>query len=46
MTLDELRDAVQRYYGDTTRSRAETKEGLEEILCDIENLIDSLDDDD
>jgi len=46
MTVDELRDAVQRFYGDTTRSRAETKEALEEILGDIENMIDSLGDDD
>lgn len=45
MTLDQVRDAVQRFYGDTSRTRAETKEGLEELLSDIETMIDSLDDD-
>lgn len=46
MSVEQLRKAVQDFYGDTSRSRAETKEGLEEILCDIETLIASLDDDD
>ncbi len=45
MTLDQLRDAVQQFYGDTSRSRAETKEALEELVCDIETMIDSLNDD-
>lgn len=44
MTVTELQEAIQRFYGDTSRTRAETKEALEDILANIETLIESLDD--
>lgn len=36
MTLDELKTAVDDYFGDTTRDKAETADGLREIagMCD------------
>lgn len=46
MSIDQVREAIQRFYGDTSRSRAETKEALEELVTDIEAMIDTLDDDD
>ena len=44
MTTQELMEAIQRYYGDTSRSREETREGLEEVRDQIDLLIDSLGD--
>ena len=44
MTVTEVRETIQRFYGDTSRTRAETKEALEDLLADIETLIESLDD--
>ncbi len=46
MTLEQVKDAIQRYYSDTSRSRSQTRDGLEELASDIEVLLDSLDDDD
>lgn len=42
MDLVQLLDAIRVYYGDTSRSREATREGLEEAQSEIETLIDSL----
>jgi hypothetical protein len=44
MTTEELMNALKKYYGDTSRSREETREGLEEVRDQINLLIDSLGD--
>lgn len=44
MTKEELREHVQKFYSDTTRSRAETRSALEDIADEIDLLIESLDD--
>lgn len=44
MTEDELLEAVTRFYSDTSRSRAETKEVLENLITELEMLISTLDD--
>lgn len=45
MTLEQVKDSIQRYYGDTSRSRSQTRDGLEELASDIEVFLASLDDD-
>lgn len=45
MTETQLKEAIQDFYGDTSRSREATKEGLEKALDVIELLIESLKDD-
>jgi uncharacterized protein YukE len=42
MTIDELKQAVQDFYGDTSRSQEETRDALEELASDLEAMIDSL----
>lgn len=42
MTIDELKQAVQDFYGDTSRSQQETRDALEELASDLEGMIDSL----
>lgn len=44
-TPEEIKSAIQRYYSDTSRSRQETRDGLEEIAANVEMLIDTLRDD-
>ena len=46
MNKNELIKAVQRFFGDTSRSKAETREGLREAADLCENLIESIDDTD
>lgn len=45
-TLEQLQSAVRQFYGDTSRSREETREALEELASDIEVMIESLQDED
>jgi hypothetical protein len=44
METQDLMEALQRFYGDTSRSREETREALEEVRDQIDLLIDSLGD--
>lgn len=44
-TEQELIDHIQKFYGDTSRSRAQTREGLENASEMIDTLIDTLQDD-
>lgn len=46
MSIEELKQAVQDFFGDTSRSQSETRAGLEELAGDIESYIDSLPEDD
>lgn len=43
MSYEDLKKAVMDYYGDTSRSREDTKDGLENIIEEIELLVESLD---
>ena len=45
MTEQELKAAIQKFYSDQSRSREQTKEGLEDALDEIEMLIETLEDD-
>lgn len=45
MTIEELIEEVTAYFSDTSRSRSETREGLECLSNEIEVLLDTLDDD-
>lgn len=45
MTKAELMAHVQTFYSDKTRSRAETRDALEDIQGEIEMLVESLYDD-
>lgn len=42
MSIEEIKSAIQRYYSDTSRTRQETRDGLEEIAGDVEMLLDTL----
>lgn len=42
MEYQEMLSAVKAFFGDTSRSPSETREGLEDLVADIEMLIDSL----
>lgn len=44
MNYDKLKDAVMDFYGDTNRSRGQTKSGLEQLRDELDILIDTLDD--
>lgn len=46
MTLDEAKEAINKFFSDTGNSRAETRDGLEELREEINMLLDALDDDD
>lgn len=45
MTRDELMDAIQDFFGDTSRPAGETKDALEEIALEAQQLADTIDDD-
>lgn len=45
MTYEELRTHVMDYFGDTSRSAAQTKEDLETLAEECQMLADSIDDD-
>jgi len=42
MTDQELIDAINRYFGDTRRSREETREGLQAAREEVDSLIELL----
>lgn len=46
MTLAELKDALQEFFGDTSRSQHETREGLLDIAADATLLAEGLEADD
>ena len=43
MTKENLLDAIQKFFGDTSRSADETKDGLEEAAELAEELANSID---
>lgn len=45
MTYDELRGHVQEFFGDTKRSKTETKECLLSLVDEIQTMADTIDDD-
>lgn len=46
MTLKELKDALQEFFGDTSRSQQETRSGLLDIAADATLLAEGLEGDD
>lgn len=40
-----IKSAVDDFFSDTSRSPAETREGLEHLRCEIDMLLDTLPDD-
>lgn len=44
MDIEELKEAINKFFGDTSRSRSETKEGLEEASDHIQTMLDTLQD--
>lgn len=40
--LEKIKDQIQEYFSDTSREQSETKEDLEDIVCLVEMLIESL----
>lgn len=44
MNLEELKNAVDKFFSDTSRSPIETREGLEEVSDLIQMLCDTLPD--
>ena len=44
MDLEELKSQVQKFFGDTSHSRAETRDGLEELADEIQTMLDTLQD--
>lgn len=42
MTYQELKDAVMKYFGDTSREAEETKTDLKTLVEEIEMLIETL----
>lgn len=45
MTLEDVKEAVNEFFSDTTRSQEETREGLVDLKGDIHILIDAIDED-
>jgi hypothetical protein len=45
VSYDELKGALDKFFGDTSRSRAETRDGLESLLEQIKLMLEALDDD-
>jgi hypothetical protein len=45
MNEQQLKDAIQKFFGDRSRSREATREGLEAARDEIEMLLESLLDD-
>lgn len=44
MEYEDLKTAVMDYYSDTSRTREDTKDGLEAIIEEVRMLIDTLED--
>lgn len=44
MRIEDVMEVVREYYGDTSRSREDTREGLEELVAEVETLIETLED--
>ena len=44
MSLDEAKAALNKFFGDTSRTREQTREGLEELRDDIDVMIETLED--
>lgn len=44
MDLDELKEALNKFFGDTSRSRSDTKQGLIELRDEIDLLLETLED--
>lgn len=42
MSYDELKMALELFFGDTSRSAEETREGLESLRDEIDMLLDTL----
>jgi len=42
MTTQEVIDCINRFFSDKSRTAAETREGLEEILAEVESMCDAL----
>lgn len=42
MTIEEIKEIVNKYFGDTSRSQDDTRAGLQELMEEIEILLDSL----
>lgn len=42
MTKEDLLEAIQKFFGDKSRSREETKDGLEEAIAEIEMFLEAL----
>jgi hypothetical protein len=42
MTLKEVKDAINKFFSDTSRSPAKTREGLEDLVCELEVMLDAL----
>lgn len=40
--IDEIKDLIDRFFSDTSRSQKETRDGLEEILEHVTQYIDAL----
>ena len=45
-TKQEVIDGIKEFFGDTSRSREETREALEEVRDELDGLIESLQDED
>ncbi|MDG9784667.1 hypothetical protein [Metapseudomonas otitidis] len=43
-TKEQIVETIKEFYGDTSRSREETREALEEVRDELEILIESLED--
>lgn len=43
-TVKDIIDLINRYHGDLSRSREETREGMEEIASHVDVILDSLED--
>lgn len=44
-TLEDVKGVVSMFFGDTSRSRSETREGLGELVDDIRTMLDAMDED-
>lgn len=41
--MDEIKEAIRKFYGDTSRTREETRDELEALRDELDTLIDTLD---
>lgn len=44
MTYEEMKNAVDEYFGDQSRSKKETAEGLKDLMAEIREMLDTLSD--